>query len=116
MVSEAGCRLANAHAIDKPTTVNVDNFVRAETDMQIERMLKATDGVNKWSHNRLPTPLDKQNVIRMNRDTLYSFALVDISKGATVTLPDPGKRYMSLMVINNDGYVNKVFHGAATTS
>lgn len=30
-------------------------------------------------------------------------AVVDISKGATVTLPDSGKRYMSLMVVNNDG-------------
>jgi len=92
-------------------TVNIDNFARAETDMQIDRMLKATGGVNKWNHNRTPTPLDKQNVIRMNRDTLYSFALIDISKGATVTLPDAGKRYMSMMVVNNDGYINKVFHG-----
>ncbi len=100
-----------ASAADNKVTVNVDNFARAETDMQIGRMLKATNGVNKWSHNRLPTPLDKQNVIRMNRDTLYSFALVDISKGATVTLPDAGKRYMSMMVVNNDGYINKVFHG-----
>jgi len=91
--------------------VNVDNYARAETDMQIGRMLKATGGVNKWNHNKTPTPLDKQNVIRMNRDTLYSFALVDISKDATVILPDTGKRYMSMMVVNNDGYINKVFHG-----
>jgi len=103
-----------AYAADEPITVNVDNFARAETDMQFDRMLKATKGVNEWGHNRLPTPLDKQNVIRMNRDTLYSFALVDISKGATVTMPDPGERYMSLMVINNDGYVNKAFHGGGT--
>jgi hypothetical protein len=103
---------ANATEKGKKVVVNVDNFAHAETDMQIGRMLKATRGVNKWSHNRTPTPLDKQNVIRMNRDTLYSFALVDISKGATATLPDTGKRYMSMMVVNNDGYVNKVFHGA----
>jgi hypothetical protein len=102
------------YAAGAPITVNVDNFARAQTDMQIGRMLEATKGVNKWSHNRLPTPLDKQNVIRMNRDTLYSFALVDISKGATVTLPDVGDRYLSLMVINNDGYINKVFHGGGT--
>ena len=38
--------------------------------------------------SREPTPLDKQNVIRMNRDTLYSFTIVDISKGATVTMPE----------------------------
>jgi hypothetical protein len=103
-----------AYAADAPITVNVDNYARAETDMQIDRMLEMAKGVNHWTHNRLPTPLDKQNVIRMNRDTLYSFAIVDISKGATVTLPDVGERYMSLMVVNNDGYVNKVFHGGGT--
>lgn len=104
----------SAYAADEPVTVNVDNFARAETDMQIGRMLEATEGVNNWGHVRLPTPLDAQNVIRMNRDTLYSFALVDISKGASVTMPDVGDRYMSTMVINNDGYINKVFHGGGT--
>ena len=35
-------------------------------------------GVNRWHHNRTPTPIDQQPVIRMNRDTLYSMAVVDI--------------------------------------
>ena len=55
------------------------------------------EGVNKWLHIRQPTQLDQQNVIRMNRDTLYSSVLVDISKGANFTMPDSGKRYMSVM-------------------
>jgi len=50
----------------------------------------------------------------MNLDTLYSNALVDISKGATLTLPDSGKLYMSVMVINEDHYINKVFHKGGT--
>lgn len=92
--------------------VNVDNFNKAQTDREFAGTLKMTGGINKFVHNRTPTPVDKQNVIRMNRDTLYSMAIIDISKGATITLPDAGKRYMSLMVVNNDGYVNKVFYGA----
>jgi hypothetical protein len=103
-----------AYAADTPITVNVDNFVRAETDMQIGRMLKIAKDINKWTHYRVPTPLDGQSVIRMNRDTLYSFAIVDISKGATVTLPAVGKRYLSMMVVNHDGYINKVFYGGGT--
>jgi hypothetical protein len=101
-------------AAEDSVTVNVDNFPRAETDMQIGRMLKMGGDINKWTHNRVPTPLDKQNVIRINRDTLYSFAIVDISKGATVTMPDVGERYMTVMVVNNDGYINKVYHGGGT--
>ena len=90
--------------------VNVDNFVRAETAAQFDRTLGYTGEVNKWFHLREPTPLDKQPVIRMNRDTLYSAVVVDISKGARLTIPDSGKRYMSVMVVNEDHYINKVFH------
>jgi hypothetical protein len=103
-----------AIASGEAVKVNVDNFVRAETAAQIDRSLKMTGGVNKWGHNRQPTPIDQQNVIRMNRDTLYSFCIVDISKGATLTLPDPGKRYMSVMVVNEDHYINRIFHEGGT--
>jgi hypothetical protein len=44
----------------------------------------------------------------MNRDTLYSAAVVDISKGATLTLPEAGGRYMTAAVINEDHYMNRV--------
>ena len=103
-----------AFSAGAPVKVNVDNFARAETDMQIGRILKLTGGVNKLVHIRNPTPLDAQNVIRMNRDTLYSASIVDISKGATVILPDTGKRYLSMQVINQDGYTNKVFLGGGS--
>ena len=44
--------------------------------------------VNRWKHHREPASLDEQTVIRMNRDTLYSLAVVNISDGATLTVPD----------------------------
>ena len=94
--------------------VNVDNFVRAETAAQFDRTLEFCGGVNTWFHIRQPTPLDKQSVIRMNRDTLYSAAIVDISKGAVLTVPDAGERYMSIMVVNEDHYVNRVIHKPGT--
>jgi hypothetical protein len=64
--------------------------------------------VNQWLHYRAPTPLDRQTVIRMNRDTLYSAAIVDISAGARLSVPDAGRRYLSVMVVNQDHYVNRV--------
>jgi hypothetical protein len=103
----------SAFAADAPIHVNVDNFVRAEMASQIDRTLMVLDiNINTWGHIRTPTPLDAQNVIRMNRDTLYSAALVDISKGATLTMPEAGERYLSIMVVNEDHYINKVYHGA----
>jgi hypothetical protein len=93
-------------------TVNVENFTRAETDRMFGGLQAEAGGVNRLHHSRAPVPLDHQTVIRMNRDTLYSLAVVDISQGATLTIPDADGRYTSVMVINQDHYVNRVFHDA----
>src|SRR5919112_5148524 len=92
--------------------VNVDNFIRAETHRMMADLQRDAGGVNRFEHNRAPASVDKQTVIRMNRDTLYSFAVVDISAGATLTVPDAGERYLSVMVVNEDHYINRVLHGA----
>ena len=68
--------------------------------------------MNQLLHHREPASIDEQPVIRQNRDTLYSSAIVDISQGATLTLPDAGDRYLSVMVVNNDHYINDVLHDA----
>ena len=55
----------------------------------------------------------KQTVIRMNRDTLYSAAVFDLDAGpVTITLPDPGKRFLSMQVIDEDEYSPEVDYGA----
>ena len=95
--------------------VDVDNFKRAETDMYFSRFIKDAGGLAKFSHAREPAPIDNQLVIRMNRDTLYSQAVVDLDTGpATVTLPDAGKRFMALQVINEDHYTPVVVYEAGT--
>jgi hypothetical protein len=90
--------------------VNVDNFARAETALSISRLLAQSGGVNTWFHHRAPAPLDDQPIIRLNRDTLYSYAIADISGGARLVVPDPGERYLSVMVVNEDHYINAVIH------
>jgi Protein of unknown function (DUF1254) len=90
--------------------VTLDNFVRAATDIELDKYVSLAGGVNRFYHFRAPVPVDNQPTIRMNRDTLYSAAVIDISEGATLTLPDVGERYMSAMVVNQDHYINDVFH------
>jgi hypothetical protein len=90
--------------------VNVENFARAETNRILAAILRDTGGINRWMHNREPTPLDHQPVIRQNRDTLYSASVIDVSKGVTITMPDGGDRYMSAMLVNQDHYVMAVLH------
>jgi len=85
--------------------VTVDNFPRAESDLYMGRSVRE-GGLGKFVHNRAPADIDKQTVIRLNRDTLYSSAVFDLDAGpVTITLPDAGKRFMSLQVISEDHYV-----------
>ena len=107
--------LSHPLSAEETVVVNVDNFVRAETAINYDKTLKLVNGeVNKIFHFRKPMPLDGQAVIRSNRDTLYSGAIVDISKGATLTIPETNGRYVSVMVVNEDHYLNKVYHGKGT--
>jgi hypothetical protein len=76
-----------ATAKEAPTLVNADNYARAEAAFQFDNMLKRSGGINKLTHVRQPIPLDRQRNMQMNRDTIYSVGVVDISAGASVTLP-----------------------------
>jgi hypothetical protein len=97
-----------------PVHVTVDNFTRAESDMYFGGSVK-TAGLGKFHHFREPTPLDKQNVIRMNRDTLYSLSVFDLDAGpVTITLPNAGQRFISLQVIDEDHYTPEVIYGAGS--
>lgn len=97
-----------------PVPVTADNFVRAESDLYFGGVVKS-GGFAKFDHTRNVAPIDKQNVIRLNRDTLYSAAVFDLDAGpVTLQLPDPGKRFMSLQVINEDQYTYGVFYGGGT--
>ena len=99
-----GLALATAALAQEGERVTSDNFIRAETDNYFANFVKQ-HGFGKLHHEREMTPIDHQTVIRMNRDTLYSFGVFDLDAGAVIlTLPDPGKRYMSVVVINEDHY------------
>lgn len=51
----------------------------------------------------------------MNRDTLYSGAVFDLDAGpVTISLPDAGKRFMSMQIINEDEYTPLVVYGKGT--
>ncbi len=91
------------HAQEKEV-VNVKTLARAESDIAIQKMYALTGGYGKFSHLRTPTPIDKQTVIRMNQDVLYSSVVLDLSKPVTITMPETNGRYQSTHVINQDHY------------
>ncbi|HJQ97442.1 MAG TPA: DUF1254 domain-containing protein [Candidatus Polarisedimenticolaceae bacterium] len=94
--------------------VTVVNFPRAETDMYFADEVKR-GAFGKFLHRRELVPVDQQAVVRPNRDTLYSTAIFDLDAGrVTLTLPDPGDRFMSLQLIDEDHYVPMVAYGGGT--
>jgi hypothetical protein len=90
--------------------VTVKNFPRAESDMYFAKAVQ-DEAFGRLNHNRTPVAIDKQDVIRMNRDTLYSKGVFDLDAGpVTIALPDTGTRFMSLLVINEDHYTQPVVY------
>lgn len=99
---------------DHPVHVTYENYVRIESARMFAGIAASAGGSNLWSHFGTPTPLDQQTIIRMNRDTLYSAAIIDVSQGASITIPDVGDRYVSVMLVNEDHYINLVLHAGGT--
>ncbi|WP_299573788.1 DUF1254 domain-containing protein [uncultured Shewanella sp.] len=118
---------ASAAQIASSTTENLNGFFAEDgsivtpdtypTHETSHQLLKNQDlvGVNKFLHKRQLTPTNEQPVVRMNRDTYYSMAVVDISKGATVTMPElPEGKYISVQPITEDHRIQPMYYGAGT--
>jgi hypothetical protein len=100
--TQAQSRAGNA------VTVTADNFIRAETDRYFGK-------IGKFHHNRDFGPVDKQPVVRPNRDTLFSTGVFDLDAGpVTVILPNAGKRFMSMQVLDEDMYTPQVIYDAGS--
>jgi len=112
-----GCSKSEETSVANATDtipVTLKNYKVAESDFAFGGTVKL-GGVNKFVH--LPVQLfdlKNQTVVRMNQDTIYSGAVIDVSEGATITLPEANGRYLAVMIVQNDHYINDVFIGAGT--
>jgi hypothetical protein len=109
--ASAAPNFAAIHADDagEKIAVTMDNYEDAESDLAFYNVTKLV-GMNTFFH--FPTgafDLDNQTVVRMNRDTYYSAAVIDTTQGATLTIPETNGRYLSVMVVQNDHYIDQVF-------
>jgi hypothetical protein len=90
--------------------VTVDNYNRAQTDVNFAGVVKG-GGFGEFRHGRELAPPVQQGIVRPNRDTLYSFVIIDLNAGpATITLPDASKRYMGMQVVNEDQYTRATYY------
>jgi hypothetical protein len=95
----------------KSTKVTPETFIRAETDKMYQAIINMAGGTNKILHFRTFTPLDKQVVVRMNKDVLYSGGVFDAEKALTLNFPEmPDDRYASVQVLDNDHYLVDIIY------
>ena len=98
----------------QPVSVTIDNYNRAQSDVYFALIAKG-GGFGKFRHGRELAPIGQGGIIRPNRDTLYSLAVFDLDAGpVTITLPDPGKHFMTMQAINEDQRSQPVYYGAGS--
>jgi hypothetical protein len=93
-------------ADSQPIEVERQNYQQAEVARNFSKWA-ARGANNKLMHMTTLTPSGPAPTVRMNRDTLYSAAILDTSSGtAAVTLPE-GDLYQSALMVDTDGYARK---------
>jgi hypothetical protein len=86
-----------------PILVDRSNYQEAEVSRNFNRWA-ANGANNKLMHMTDVTPTGPAPTVRMNRDSLYSAAILDTSTGtASVTLPE-GDLYQSVLMVDTEGY------------
>jgi len=93
-----------------PVKVTIDNFVHAQSDTNMAGYVKR-GAFGQFLHEREMVNADNQIVIRSNVDTLYSFAIVDLTTPATIYLPDPGGRFQSLECLSEEHSIQPTVYG-----
>jgi hypothetical protein len=86
----------------------------SETDFNIKRSL-AKAPINEWAHQSYVSNVKTQQVIRENQDVIYSSAVVDVSKGAILSVP-ASETYHIIQIIDQQNYsVDVVYPGKSIT-
>lgn len=114
LISLIAALLSATGAVAEPVTVTPASFARAETDSYFASVV-ARGGFGTFTHRRALASAEQQGVVRPNADTVYSSAVFDLDAGpVTVRVPQAGSRFVSLMVLNEDHYVQKIAYGGGT--
>jgi hypothetical protein len=92
------------------TVVTDENYALAESEVifsdYAKRIATATNsnGVGVFLHLRTGADPKDRTVMRINFDTVYSTAIVDLTEDAVLTMPETNGRYQSAWIITDEHY------------
>lgn len=72
------------------TKVTIQNYVRAEIDLQMRPYTEKMECFWEFNHVREAYAVTSKDTVRPNRDTIYSWSVFDVTSPLTIGLPDPG--------------------------
>ena len=86
------------------TQVTAKNFTRSMSDIYFTKVTDAV-GTNVVLHTRETKNVENQNIIRENRDTLYSNLVIDARNGFNLSLPATNGVFMTAMIIDQETHL-----------
>jgi hypothetical protein len=92
------------------TVVTDENYGQAESEMIFSDYLKkiaavtGTNGTGIFMHLRKGADPKDRAIMRINFDTIYSSAIVDLTEDAVLTMPETNGRYQSAWIITDEHY------------
>ena len=98
---------------DKGVVITPENFIQADSVRAFYKEIEQSKGkVNVVRPVRELTNADNQDVIRMNRDTLYTRVVLDVKGGATITTKEyPGYQNINVIDVNHGQIASLTGHG-----
>ena len=95
-----------------PIIVTQENFAQAYSNMRLGAISNMAGGVNQFVTMPIPSSNpDEQFVVRMNRDTPYSGAVIDMSGGEVyITIPKTDK-YVTIQVVDENHETQPMIYG-----
>ena len=116
--TETNQQVGKEQMVDKTKSVMVTkaNFKDAETNAYFMKQWKKQDGkANVLIHEREFVKVETQDVVRMNRDTLYSRSIIDVSEGATISLEKYDGYQTVLVLDSHHNQVTSIQNGESLT-
>ncbi len=106
----SGCGTGSTDEIDGSPKLTEQNYALAETELIFSdyvrkaRFVTLSNGVGKFLHRKAGANPDDRTIVRINFDTLYSIAIVDLTEDAILTLPETDGRYQSAWIVTDEHY------------
>ena len=92
------------------TVVTDENYGLAESEViftdYVQKIAAATNtnGVGVLMHLRKGADPKDRTIMRINFDTIYSVAIIDLTEDAVLTMPETNGRYQSAWIITDEHY------------